>query len=292
MDIRSLELFLSLSETLHFGRTSDAMHVSPSALTRHIQRLEDALGARLLARDNRTVKLTAAGENARRRFQTIVREWRQLETEVSSKNELSGTLHLYCSVTAAYTVMKSVIEKFRPSFPGVMLGITTGDSALAVSKVREGKADIAVASMPDSLPDNVIFDEFMRSPLVFIRPTMSCDVRQLTADNYIEWGELPLIAPEVGLSRERLLSWYRKQNLTPSIYAEVAGHEAIVAMVALGLGIGLVPKVVLEQSPMQDQIEIFYSTPDIKEFIIGLCCLKRQLQEPIVSAFWEKAKQL
>jgi LysR family transcriptional regulator, positive regulator for ilvC len=140
MDIRSLELFLSLSETLHYGRTSDLMHVSPSALTRHIQRLEDDLGVRLLARDNRTVTLTVAGKNAKVRFQAIIREWRQLKAEINTKNQLTGTLHLYCSVTAAYTVMKTVIEKFRPAFPEVKLSITTGDSALAVSKVNEGEA--------------------------------------------------------------------------------------------------------------------------------------------------------
>ena len=39
MDLRSLELFISLAGTLHFGRTSEEQHVSPSALSRHIQRL-------------------------------------------------------------------------------------------------------------------------------------------------------------------------------------------------------------------------------------------------------------
>jgi len=62
MDIRDLKLFLNLAESQHFGRTAKATHVSPSTLSRQIQRLEESLGQTLFLRDNRTVELTEAGE--------------------------------------------------------------------------------------------------------------------------------------------------------------------------------------------------------------------------------------
>lgn len=62
MDLRDLKLFLHLAESRHFGRSSKAMHVSPSTLSRQIQRLEEELGQPLFQRDNRTVQLTSAGE--------------------------------------------------------------------------------------------------------------------------------------------------------------------------------------------------------------------------------------
>ena len=61
MDIKSLELFLHLSNSLHFSKTAQAKHVSPSTLSRCIQRIEDELGSTLLVRDNRSVTLTVAG---------------------------------------------------------------------------------------------------------------------------------------------------------------------------------------------------------------------------------------
>jgi len=61
MDPRSLELFLHLARTLHFGKTSRECHVSPSALSRTIQRMEAELGSELFARDRRSVELTPAG---------------------------------------------------------------------------------------------------------------------------------------------------------------------------------------------------------------------------------------
>src|SRR5689334_21626862 len=61
MDLDSLRLFLHLSRSLHFGRTSKECHVSPSALSRTIQRLEEEAGAALLLRDRRSVALTEEG---------------------------------------------------------------------------------------------------------------------------------------------------------------------------------------------------------------------------------------
>ncbi|MGV8481981.1 LysR family transcriptional regulator, partial [Pseudomonas aeruginosa] len=54
MDLRDLKLFLHLAESHHFGRTAKAMHVSPSTLSRQIQRLEEIFGQPLFLRDNRT----------------------------------------------------------------------------------------------------------------------------------------------------------------------------------------------------------------------------------------------
>lgn len=62
MDIQELRLFLHLAESCHFGKTAAAMYISPSTLSRQIQRLEESLGHPLFLRDNRTVQLTAAGE--------------------------------------------------------------------------------------------------------------------------------------------------------------------------------------------------------------------------------------
>ncbi len=63
MDLRDLKTFLHLAESRHFGRSARAMHVSPSTLSRQIQRSEEDLGQPLFVRDNRTVTLTEAGKS-------------------------------------------------------------------------------------------------------------------------------------------------------------------------------------------------------------------------------------
>lgn len=62
MDNRELKIFQHLAKSLHFSSTSRECYISPSSLTRMIQRLEQELGVQLFERDNRTVRLTEAGE--------------------------------------------------------------------------------------------------------------------------------------------------------------------------------------------------------------------------------------
>lgn len=165
------------------------------------------------------------------------------------------------------------------------LSLDTGDAALAIDRVLQQQTDIAIAPRPDKVPDGLHFIELATSSLVFIRPQLDCEVRAQTLAADLDWSHLPIIVSHLGLSRQRLFSWLAQQQVQPNVYAEVAGHEAIVAMVGLGLGVGLVPQIVLEQSPIREQIDIFATPTEIAPYRVSLCCLERRLQEPIIAAW-------
>ena len=73
------------------------------------------------------------------------------------------------------------------------------------------------------------------------------------------------------------------------IYAQVAGNEAIVSMVSLGFGVGLVPRLVTENSPLLDKIDFVDASPELTPFSVGLCTLRRKLTNPTIKAFWDLA---
>ncbi len=77
--------------------------------------------------------------------------------------------------------------------------------------------------------------------------------------------------------------------MKPEIYAEVAGNEAIIAMVNLGCGIGLVPEMVLDKSPVSENIDKIDFNPPLKPYSIGICIHKNGLENKIVNAFWQTA---
>lgn len=96
MDLRDLKLFLHLAESRHFGRTAKAMHISPSTLSRQIQRLEEDLGQTLFQRDNRTVQLTDAGEHLKLFAQQTLLQYQQLRHLIGQRGpSLSGELRIF-----------------------------------------------------------------------------------------------------------------------------------------------------------------------------------------------------
>ncbi len=291
MDIRSLKLFLDLSETLHFGRSSEASHISPSALSRTIRQMETELGVTLFERDNRTVALTHEGRRLQRYARDALLQWDTFrDSLLQDSRELHGEISIYCSVTASYSFLYDILREFRPSHPKIEIKLHTGDPALAISRVTAGLEDIAIAARPDRLPQNLDFRRITVSPLVFITPAGDDLAGKLPQHRSAAatWTQVPMILSEQGLIRERVDAWFRQQGIAPRIYAQVAGHEAIVSMVSLGFGIGVVPKIVLDNSPLAQRVNLLQGQPKLAAYEVGVCALKKRLKSPLVSALWRQ----
>lgn len=288
MDIRNLRLFRHLSGTLHFARTARACYITPSALTRVIQRLEAEVGEPLFVRNNRSVELTAAGMSFKRYADDVLERWENLHDELSAENRLEGKLSLYCSVTAAYDILPQLIAGYRKAHPGVGIHLETGDPAKAIRKLINQDADAVITARPDTLSATLAFKPLYETPLVFIAPKNLPGIVVQTR-NGIDWEKSPLIIPDRGLSRERIDQWFAMENFIPRIYSQVAGNEAIIVMVGLGFGIGLVPRLVLEKSPFLSQVRILDNAPELPGFIVGLCTRKQSLVNPRIKALWQIA---
>jgi len=285
MDIRTIRIFNHLAHGLHFGRTSRACHLSPSALTRTIQRLEEELGQPLFCRDNRRVRLTPAGVIFRRYAEEAEQRWQALEHELAAAELLRGEVSLYCSVTAATSLLPRILRAFGDAHPGVQIKLQTGDAAEALNKLRNREAGVTIAALPESLPPAVVFIELTVTPLVFIEP-IHFPGPLVDRHQGIDWQRTPLIMAERGLSRVRIDRWFKERGIVPNIYAEVAGNEALLAMVSLGCGVGVVPQLVLEKSPLQDQVRIITSAPELTPFTIGACTTQKNLENPVTQALW------
>lgn len=286
MDIKSLMMFQHLANSLHFGKTANACHVSPSTLSRSIQRLEEELNCQLLIRDNRSVFLTDAGNKLLDYAEQQIDQLRLLKTSLNkSQKQLSGRLNIYCSVTAAYSHLPPLLDKFRRAHPLVEINLDTGDAADAFEQIQTQQVDLAIAAQSETIEPNIYFHTIASIPMAIIAPTINCVVKQQLQQHPIDWAKLPVILPEHGTARKRFEQWFRKKQVgKPNVYAKVSGHEALVSMVALGCGIGIAPLVVIENSPVKDRLEQLPET-HIEPFDLGLVCLKNRLDNPLLNEF-------
>lgn len=290
MDTRILRFFTHLAGSLHFGRTSRACNITPSALTRTIQRLEEEIGEQLFIRDNRSVSLTPAGEIFRNYAEDVLLRREQLRVQLARDQELGGSISLYCSVTAAYSLLPDIFQQFRTAYPQVHIKLQTGDAARALTHLQNREVDVTIAALPKKVPQRVEFLKIMETPLVFIGPTNYENTVQYS-NNTINWQHTPIIMPDIGLSRQRIDRWFAGKKITPDIYAQVAGNEAIIAMVSLGCGVGVVPLLVLEHSPLKKQVTTLDISPQLSPFSIAICTMKKKARSPQVQAFWEMASR-
>ncbi|MGO2013090.1 MAG: HTH-type transcriptional activator IlvY [Pseudoalteromonas sp.] len=296
MSHKHLHYFLALAKTLHFARASELCHISAPTLSRNIKQLEQEVGVALFTRDNRTVKLTREGLSFIDYANATLANWQRFRTNVNDPEQpIYGDVSIFCSVTASYSFLYQILEQLRLRHQYIEIKLNTGDPALALNRVFDGQEDMAIAAKPDKLPSQIAFASIGYSPLVFIAPKIECSLNDqlLKCGNQVPWSKLAFIVPEQGFARQRLEQWWFKNNIRAKIYAQVAGHEAMVSMVSLGLGIAMVPKIVLDNSPLKEKVQVIsdHALPP-KGFEIGLAVLRKNLADPALEALWQIAQTL
>ncbi|MGI9291631.1 MAG: HTH-type transcriptional activator IlvY [Gammaproteobacteria bacterium] len=292
MDERNLRQFVNLADSLHFGRASEASHVSPSALSRNIRQLEEKVGTPLFERNNRSVALTHAGRIFLDYARDSLLQWDALRNRLMQEaGELRGEVSMYCSVTASYSFLFELLNRFRDEHPHIEIKLHTGDPEDAVTRVQSGSEDIAIGARPDNLNQELAFKPIATTPLVFIA-AQGGDYAELEKNRPARdaWSATPMILSETGLARSRVDRWFTGQGIQPSIYAQVAGNEAIVSMVSLGFGVGVVPQIVLDNSPLAGRVRSLNVRPRLEAYEVGLFTQKKKLHSPLIGAFWSLLK--
>lgn len=280
MEHRELELFLHLARTLSFGRTSLECHVSPATLTRVMQRLEARTGERLLDRGPRGVALTKAGQRFIGYAEQSLALWADYRAGAAEPAELAGELRIFATVTACQALLPDLLSPLRRVHPQIRLDLRTGDAATALSRLDEAEVDVAVAGIPDRLPQTLLSRTVAVTDLVLIR------ARQAPV-----LDEEAFVIPARGLVREAAHRWFRRTGKRPVISAEPDGHEGLIALVALGCGTGIVPRLVLESSTSADQVEEVPAAPAPEPLTIGLCIRRADLRRAPIAALWSLTEE-
>jgi LysR family positive regulator for ilvC len=289
---QDFSLFLHLAESLHFARSAKALHVSPSALTRAVQRLEEEVGQPLFQRSRRSVALTRAGEIFRDHARAQLAAYARLQEALATETETpTGELRIACTVTACHSVLPKLLARCRERYPGIHLQLSTSDAARCLQALEGDEVDLAVVPEPDRPPADLRFVRLAYTDLAFIAPATTSDAELARRAKLggSHWNGLPVILPRRGLERQRIDAWLEQHGARPDVYAEVDGNEAILALVALGCGVGVVPELVRKDSPLRGRIaEVDVKRPP-RGYHVSLCAKDRTLSRRTAAALWALA---
>lgn len=156
MDFRDLKYFEVIAAEGNLGRAAERLHRTQPALTKCIDRLEEALGAKLFEKDGRGMRLTAAG-------QVLARRTRQMGIMVEDTARemqdyaagLQGNVRVGCVPTLAQHLMPGVFEQLLAEAPALTVNLTVGMNDNLLASLRDGDLDLVLGPMPDTDPDFV-----------------------------------------------------------------------------------------------------------------------------------------
>jgi len=246
IELRHLRYFIAVAEELHFGRAAERLRLSQPPLSLQIQQLEEMVGARLLARDNRNVSLTPAGAMfLKEAYQVLGQVNRAAEKAARLHKGESGELTIGFTSSAPFiSAVAQSLRDFRQLHPHVHVQMEELNTHKQINPLLSGQLDIGV--MRNIRLPTVLHHQFLlREPLVVLVPE-DHPLTQLPIGTlrYQHLANLPFVfySREVGTAMyDEILNLLGNAGITPYITQEVGESMTIIGLVASGLGISILP---------------------------------------------------
>ncbi len=147
--IRQLQYFLALTETGHFGRAAERCFVSQSAFSNAIKELETTLDAELVDRTNRSVTITATGQQVAVQARLVLRDVESLvDNARGSQEPLTGELRLGVIPTVAPFMLPEALPRLRAKYPDLKLLLTEDQTQRIYERLMHGELDVLLMALP------------------------------------------------------------------------------------------------------------------------------------------------
>ena len=243
-ELAQIRCFIAVAEELHFGRAATRLHMTQPPVSRQIRLLEQAVGARLLERTSRAVRLTPAGRvflgEARRLLRFAENAAHSARRTASGA---SGSLAIGFTAAFGYSGLPDLLTRFRSRYPDIDVVLYEMISPVQIEALQSGQIDLGLLRPPI---DRRQFESVCvwREPLVLAIPADSPLARS-RRPKLADLDRQPLVMYSLADARyfyDLLVTIFAEAKIAPH-YVQHIGHiHSVLALVRAGLGVALVPQ--------------------------------------------------
>ncbi|GGJ84795.1 LysR family transcriptional regulator [Pseudomonas matsuisoli] len=266
MKIDDIEAFLAVVRFQSLSAAAESLHLTQSAITRRLQSFEESLGAVLLDRNTKPMKPTAMGSRVFERCQGVMREIDSLRELVAEDANPSGTLRIGVPQTVGDAVLLEALQRLKTCFPELQVQVAHGWGGHLVQRIEHRELDAAAVLFPAGkvFPEGVVGRSLARMPLVIVGPKGSASRKRCKLADCQPEGWV--LNPDGCGFRAGLQRALAERGLNLKVNLEIFGTDLQLGLVANGMGLGLVPAPLLQNSRHRDRLDVL-NVSDFKPMI-------------------------
>lgn len=260
MELRTLRTYVEVVRQGGFSQAAKVVFATQSTVSKAVKQLEDEIGVPLLDRIGHHCVLTVAGEVVYRRALKILAERDDLVAELDELRGLKrGTLRLGLPALSSNT-FAPLFAIYRKRYPGIDIRLTEHGSEQLEGILRSGEIDIGVSLLPVS--DDFEWQEVQSGPLTVLVPAGHALARKKTVD-LDNLKDLPFLLFNQGFAMSRLiLDACRRRGFEPTVAVRSSQVDFVVELVATGLGIAFLPRMIAEKLNHPSVCHILLAEPE------------------------------
>lgn len=249
MNLDDLHIFRSVVQEGGVLRAASRLNRVPSNVTTRIKQFEERLGVKLFRRQGRGVVLTDAGQALLGHAERLLRMADEAEQDLRH-GVIRGMLRLGSLESAASVKLPPVLSKYHAQHPETTIELQTGTTAALIRMLQNYEIEAAFVSEPfekGSMSSMKVFEE----ELVLITAQGAPKMRKVT-----DLRNQSIVAFPHGCSyRRRLVEWFAESGISPGRFLDLGSYHAIVACVAAGSGVAIVPTGVLNNAVLGNVVQ-------------------------------------
>ena len=271
MNLEQLAGFVEVAATGHFTKAAAALHLAQPSLSRQISTLEKELGAELFHRAHGHISLTAAGQTL---LPTARRMLADAEAVRRDMDELAGLrrgrIRLGATPTLCVSLVAEAISRFHRDHPGIELELVEKGSRELIEALGAGELDLALITRtldPGPQMPRLAMRSVLGEDLVVIAAAGGgTDLTGRDRITLAEVAELPQVLFHHGYDlREATSAAFESAGLSPNVVVEGGEMDAVLRFVERGLGLAIVPAMVLVDRPHLTSVQLV--EPDLSRTV-------------------------
>jgi DNA-binding transcriptional LysR family regulator len=244
MEFRHVRSFLSVAETLHFGRSARLLNLSQPALSLQVKALEEELGVQLLSRNRQGTVLTEAGKAFREDAAAALEklEFAKRKAQWASAGKL-GHIRIGFVSTAGFEIILNLMRRFRKSYPDVEFSIRNILTGPQLEMIEDGSLDVGFLRLPVEIRKGIEVTTIHREPFVAILPPghplsekKEIRLRELKGNPFVMYARE--YAPGF---HDLLAGILSNAGVVPKVVQTAGEMPTLISLVDFGMGVSIVP---------------------------------------------------
>lgn len=285
IDFDGIQAFVVIAELGGFNKAAEHLHVTQTALTRRVQKLEAYLDLRLLDRTTRYVELTAVGRDFLPQAKAIVGEMTAAVSRLKDMSKNSrGNFTLACVPTMAAHILPAFFRTYSDKYPGNRIRLLDASSYEVRDAVLNCQAELGIGIRGETHPD-LEETQLFEDPLMFYcRKDHPLSGRDSVTWSDMSGAELIVVS---NLTATRVFMDYQlaKRGISLSGAYEVQHHATAVSLVTAGVGCAILPASVFKDGDRPGLRKIPLISPVVKRKIM-LIRRRSNTLSPAAEAFY------